>query len=548
MGQFWKSSRRVSVRFYLVGMIFLVGWWLVGCTSSTSQTPTQQTSDRITIGTTLNPRTLDPADAYELSSTTILNNLCETLYTYKLGTTKLQPQLAADFPKISADGLTYTIPLRQDVVFHDGTPFDADAMVFSLERFIQNEGRPSFLLAEDVAEIAATEKYEIKITLKKPFAAFPSLLTFPGMCAVSPQAYEIGQGKFKPTELIGTGPYQLANFATDGVWLERFDHYWADPPQNQGVVVQRFSTPANLYSAFRTGAVDVAYQSLDPEQIRSLNAKAQENQWQAIAADGTNITYMTLNLKQPPLDRLSVRRAIAAAIDRQILSERVFYGQADPLYSLIPTKFDAYRPVFKQKYGDGNSEKAKQLLAEAGFSPENPLKLEIWHPTGSIARSLAARTIQAIAERNLDGLLEFEVSSVDAATGYGYLEQGAYPTFLVSWYADFFDPDNYIQPFLSCQEGSPETGCTKGASQYQGSFYYNRRANQLIERSRKTLDSQKRQQQFAELQKILARDVPFIPLWQNKDYAFAQNHIRGVRLEATQPLPMWTISKTSASR
>lgn len=548
MGQFWKSSRRVSVRFYLVGMIFLVGWWLVGCTSSTSQTPTQQTSDRITIGTTLNPRTLDPADAYELSSTTILNNLCETLYTYKLGTTKLQPQLAADFPKISADGLTYTIPLRQDVVFHDGTPFDADAMVFSLERFIQNEGRPSFLLAEDVAEIAATEKYEIKITLKKPFAAFPSLLTFPGMCAVSPQAYEIGQGKFKPTELIGTGPYQLANFATDGVWLERFDRYWADPPQNQGVVVQRFSTPANLYSAFRTGAVDVAYQSLDPEQIRSLNAKAQENQWQAIAADGTNITYMTLNLKQPPLDRLSVRRAIAAAIDRQILSERVFYGQADPLYSLIPTKFDAYRPVFKQKYGDGNSEKAKQLLAEAGFSPENPLKLEIWHPTGSIARSLAARTIQAIAERNLDGLLEFEVSSVDAATGYGYLEQGAYPTFLVSWYADFFDPDNYIQPFLSCQEGSPETGCTKGASQYQGSFYYNRRANQLIERSRKTLDSQKRQQQFAELQKILARDVPFIPLWQNKDYAFAQNHIRGVRLEATQPLPMWTISKTSASR
>ncbi len=526
----------------------MVGWWLVGCTPSTSQNPIQSTSDRITIGTTLNPRTLDPADAYELSSAMILNNLCETLYTYKLGTTELQPQLAADFPKIRSDGLTYTIPLRQDVVFHDGTPFDAEAMVFSLERFIQNQGRPSFLLADDVAEIAATGEYEITITLEQPFAAFPSLLTFPGMCAVSPQAYEIGQGQFQPTELIGTGPYQLANFATDSVRLQVFDEYWADPPKNQGVVVQRFSTPANLYSAFRTGAVDVAYQSLDPEQIHSLNAKAKENQWQAIAADSTNITYMTLNTKQPPLDKLAVRQAIAAAIDRNILSERVFYGQADPLYSLIPTKFDAYRPVFKQKYGDGNSEKAKQLLAEAGFSQDNPLKLEIWHPTDSIARSLAARTIQAIAERNLDGLLKFEVSSVDAATGYGYLEQGAYPTFLVGWYADFFDPDNYIQPFLACQEGSPETGCVEGASQYQGSFYYNSRANQLIKRSRKTLDRQKRQQQFAELQEILARDVPFIPLWQNKDYAFAQNHIRGVRLEPTQPLPMWTISKTSANR
>ncbi|WP_139240761.1 ABC transporter substrate-binding protein [Geitlerinema sp. PCC 9228] len=535
-----------------------MGGFSVGCTPDISEHSSPPSSDgaaataaqdrRITIGTTLNPRTLDPADAYELSSAIVLNNLCETLYTYKLGTTELQPQLATDLPKIGASGLTYTIPLRQDVVFHDGTPFDAQAMVFSLKRFIQNQGRPSFLLAEDVEKIAATGKYEIKITLKRPFAAFPALLTFPGMCAVSPQAYEIGPGKFQPQTLVGTGPYQLANFATDGVRLEAFEQYWGDPPQNQGVVVQRFSTPANLYSAFRTGAVDVAYQSLDPEQIRSLIAKAEAGQWQAIAADGTTITYMTLNINQPPLDRISVRRAIAAAIDRQILTERVFYGQADPLYSLIPTKFDAYQPVFQEKYRNSNSKKAKQLLAEAGFSRDNPLQLEVWYPTGSIARSLAARTIQAIAERDLDGWLKIQVSNVDAATGYGYLEQGAYPTFLVSWYADFFDPDNYIQPFLSCQEGSPETGCTRGASQYQGSFYYNRRANQLIERSRQTLDRKQRQQQFAKLQEILARDVPFIPLWQNKDYAFAQNHIRGVRLEPTQPLPMWTIRKTSARR
>jgi peptide/nickel transport system substrate-binding protein len=122
---------------------------VTGCTQS-GNSPTMIASGEegiITVGTTKKPRTLDPADAYELRSIALIRNLSDRLYTYDSGSTELKPQLATALPKLSADGLTYTIPLRQGVVFHDGTPFNAAAMAFSLDRFIQNKGKPSFLLS-----------------------------------------------------------------------------------------------------------------------------------------------------------------------------------------------------------------------------------------------------------------------------------------------------------------------------------------------------------------------------------------------------------------
>ena len=146
----------------------------IGCSSNKTQSPNPTTtieSNRIAIGTTLKPRTLDPADSYELSGLNIIYNVGESLYTYKLGTTEIEPLLATAMPTISEDGKTYTIPLRQGVTFQDGTPFNAAAMEFSLNRFISNGGKPAFLLADVVEQVEATGENELKITLKQPFAA-----------------------------------------------------------------------------------------------------------------------------------------------------------------------------------------------------------------------------------------------------------------------------------------------------------------------------------------------------------------------------------------
>ncbi|MGB3557336.1 MAG: ABC transporter substrate-binding protein [Geitlerinemataceae cyanobacterium] len=511
---------------------------LTSCGSS----PKDTKIDRIRIGTTTQVKTLDPADAYEQSSAMVIYNLGDRLYTYKPGTTELQPQLATALPTISSDGLTYKIPLRSGVLFHDGTPFNAEAMVFSLNRFLENKGRPSFLISSIVKSAEATGEYELTIRLQQPFAAFTSLLTYPGLCPVSPQAYEIGEGKFKPNTFVSTGPYKLGTYSSDLIRLEPFDRYWGEKPANSGIDLQRFSSGANLYNAFRTEAVDVAYQSLDADQIHSLEELASQEGWQVVKTDSPGITYLVVNLKQPPLDRLEVRQALATAIDRQLLNERVLYGQAEPLYTLIPTAFDASQPVFQEKYGDGNLAKAKELFEKAGFSANNPLDLEIWYASNSPAASLGVTVMKAVADRDLEGILNIEPRAVEAATAYGYLDKGVYPIFWLTWYADFFDADNYIKPFIDCEKGSPTTGCEEGESQYHGSFYYNEKANKLIDRQRQESDPKARNDQFVQLQNTIAEDVPFIPLWQSKDYAFAQKEISGVQLNATQQLlPFWTI-------
>ncbi|WP_339459556.1 ABC transporter substrate-binding protein [Nodularia spumigena] len=499
---------------------------------------------RITVGTTLKPRTLDPADTYELASLSLVLNMSDRLYTYEPGSTEIKPQLATALPQVSADGLTYTIPLRQGVVFHDDTPFNAKAMEFSIQRFIENKGKPSFLLSDTVASVKATDEYELTIGLKKPFAAFPALLAFSGACAVSPTAYEIGAGKFQPNTFVGTGPYKLAQYGTDSLRLDVFDKYWGEKPANQGVNVQIQTSPVNLFNAFSTGTVDVAYLSLQPDQIRSLQAGAKKGDWQTITAEGSVVSYMVLNRNQKPLDQPEVRSAIASMIDRPLINERVLLGQADPLHSMIPTTFNVSQPVFKDKYGDANFAQAKELLTKAGFSNENPAKVQIWYPSSSANRSLAAQTLKSLAAQEMEGMLQIEISNVESATFFKDISRGIYPAALVDWYPDFLDPDNYVQPFLSCEKGSNAQGCEDGSSKNQGSFYYSEAINKLIAQQRQEQNPEARQQIFTDIQTQVADDVPYIPLWQTKDYIFAQNGVDNVQLDPTQNLIYKSIKKT----
>ena len=515
----------------------------VACNSSQQSDNTAIDSNRISVGTTLKPRTLDPADNYELAGLNIIYNVAESLYTYKVGTTEIEPLLATAMPTISDDGLTYTIPVREGVTFHDGTAFDAKAMEFSLQRFIENGGKPAFLLGDVIESVAATGDYELQITLKQPFAAFPALLAFPGACAVSPQVYKIGAGEFSPNQLVGTGKYKLNQFKSDSISLDANENYWGEQPANQGINMQVYGgNSANLFNSFKTGAVDVAYQSLDPQQIASLLDS--KDKYQVIEGSGTVVNYLVLNLQQEPLNQPEVRQAIAASISRGLINDRVLKGQAEPIYSLVPTAFESYQPAFEQ-YGEANTTRAKELLTKAGYSAENPAIVEIWHPSGSITRGIVAETMKAYAEQELGGTIQFVPNSVESASFFGNLSQGVYPAALVDWYPDFLDPDNYLQPFISCSEGSADTGCQSGAAQSRGSFYYSDRANELIEQSRQEQDTAKRQAILVELQELMSEDVPYIPLWQTKDYAFAQQDINGVVINPSQTFPFWTINRVS---
>jgi peptide/nickel transport system substrate-binding protein len=506
-------------------------------------TPNTATSNRLSVGTTLKPRTLDPADNYELAGSNVMTSLSDRLYTYKIGTSELEPQLATALPKISADGLTYTIPLRQGVIFHDDTPFNAEAMAFSLNRFISNGGKPAALLSDVVQSVTASADYELTIKLKTAFAAFPSLLAFPGMCAVSPKAYELGVGKFKPGTFVGTGPYKLVEFSPQLVKMDAFPKYWGTKPPNTGIDYQILSSSANLYNTFIKGGVDVAYLAFSPDQVESLKQQANQKGWQALEERSNVVTHMMLNVKQKPLDNVVVRQALAYAIDRSLITDRVYRKQAEALYSMIPSTFDSYEPIFQTKYGDGNIVKAKELLAQAGYNASNPLKLEVFYPATSTTREQIASTLREYASQKLAGIVEIQPQAAESTAFFGNIGKGLYQIALLDWYPDFGDPDNYIQPFLGCAKGSESGGCTEGASQSQGSFYYSDRMNKLIAQQRQEQNPQARQKIFTEIQQLAATDVPAVPLVQTKDYAFAQKGLQGLQIDPILKLPLWLMSK-----
>ncbi len=541
--RFSTGSRGWMGRF--AGVVILCAMLVVGCQSPNPQSGapgaggnSSGNPNRITLGTTAKVRTLDPADSYEILSGNLLYNLGDRLYTTEPNQTTLVPQLATALPQISEDGLTYTIPLREGVVFHDGTPFNAEAMAFSLNRFIQNGGDPASLLGNLVNSVNATSPTELTIQLKAPFAAFPSILAFPGLCAVSPQSYEIGAGKFKPQEFVGTGPYKLAQYGNDSIRLDTNPDYWGEKPANEGVDIQIFASSSNLFNAAKTGAVDAAYQSLDPNQVKSLQENAA---LQTVESEGLGIHYLSVNVRSAPLDKPEVRQALALLIDRKLLSDRVFQGQVEPLYSLVPASVEGSKPVFEA--GDGDADAAKALLEKAGFSEANPLQLDFWYRSNLSSNVQAANTIKAIADQKLPGLVQLKLQGVESATAYENLDKGAYPIFMLDWTPDYLDADSYLQPFMACEEGSAAAGCQSGESAYQGSFYYNDRVNQLIAQERTLTDAAARDKILIELQDILAKDVPFIPLWNSKDYLFVQKNVQGAAILPTSQIPFKALKK-----
>ncbi len=551
MNWFRLPPRKWRLVGQFLGLFLCCCFLIVSCGGSKTSAPTASSPNsgasgngRITIGLTDPPRTLDPADGYEVYTSNIITSLGDRLYTYKKGTLELQPQLATALPKVSKDGLTYTIPLRQGVVFHDGEPFNAKAMEFSLNRFIQNGGKPSSLLSEIVDSVKASGDYELTIKLKNAFTPFPAMLGFAGMCAVSPKAYEIGPGKFKPTTFVGTGPYKLVSFTPQQIRMEAFDKYWGEKPANKGLDFQIFTnSSANLYNSFTTGAVDIAYLTLDASQIVNLKSQATSKNWQVVEETGGSLSYLVLNMKQKPLDQLEVRQAIAALIDRPLMAKRVYRGQVEPAYSMIPSSFDSHKPVFKDAYGDGNVEKVKQLLTKAGFSKNKPFELELYYSSGSADRAQVVATLKEYAAQKLEGIMQIKPQSVEQTTLFSNAAKGIYPSYIVAWSPDFGDADNYVQPLFSCSKGSAAKGCEEGASQSQGSFYYSEQMNKLIEAQRKEQNPEARKKIFAQIQDLMAKDVPLIPLWLKKDYAFTQKPVKNVLLNPVLGPTFWDVNK-----
>ena len=530
------APRRFS-SFIVALMVFsVVGVVVSACGGGQEGGGEQGGRNNIVVGTTDTVQTLDPAKCYSYYCSNIFQNAANTLMSYEPGSSNVSPQLAAEMPEISEDGLTYTFKLRKGVTFHDGSKMTSEDVKFSLNRslWINHPEGAGFLLG-GIESIETPDDYTVVINLTAPDITFSSKLAYTVATILPSDAYPSPDGprpddvdpeQFIKEEFIGTGPYEVTDFREgQSLQLSSFDEYWGEAPKNDNVLIQFFAESSQLLASLQSGELDVAFRDLTPEQRQSLQ---DIEDIEVVEGEGASIRYLVFNTHLEPFDDPDVRRAVAAAIDRERIIEEVLAGSGEPLYSMVPPSFEANVPSFENLY---EGKKTSDFV-------DGKVKIELWYSLGHYGDT-EPELAQTIA-RTLEETGSFEVTlnssewaqfSANAWPG----ESGQYPVFLLGWYPDYLDPDDYLHPFWSSELSFLQ-------------MYDNPRMDELIQQEQRASapDSEQRMQTFAEIQELGAQDVPTLPLYVETPYAYTQQNVEGVQetMDPSQIFRYYLISRS----
>ncbi len=484
-----------------------------------------QEGETLIIGTTDKVTDLDPAETYDFHTWEIFYNVSGTLLTYIPGTTELQPDLAADFPTASEDGLEWTFKLREGLVFPDGTPCDAEAVKWSLDRVVRLEGDPNWLVSSFLDHVEVIDDLTFKVVLQNPVGFFPYLTATTPWTPVSPNCYP-EDGFDSDSTCSGVGPYKIARWERDvEMEMEANPDYPGDPPKVGTVIVRYFADATTMRLALEAGEIDVAWKTLLPTDYEDL---AGNPNVEVIEGPGAYIRYICLNATTPPFDNVVVKQAISYAIDREEISDRVFLGTHQPLYSMVPMGMAGHIDAFPER----DLDKAKELLGEAGYSEDSPLEMDLWWTPTHYGDTEA--DVAILLKNNLEetGMIVVTLQSAEWATYTDYFGPGTMPVFLLGWYPDYVDPDNYTWSFAHSE-----------AADDLGIFYSNPKMDELLEAAQTETDMEKRMELYAEIQELWTTECPTIPFTQGSLYVVVQKGVTGVALAPYMQLPYFLLTK-----
>ena len=497
----------------------------------------EASANRLVVASKNRIDTVDPGGAYTFGAMQLLSAIGDPLYAINAAG-QLEPRLAVALPQLSADGLKAQVQLRQGVRFHDGTPFNAAAMVFSLERFLAI-GKLSYLLGDRVSAARAVGPYTIELTLKRPFSPLAELLSAVNLTPLSPSAYKNHRDRFLNDRFVGTGPYRLSFFTGQQQRLEPFAGYWGAKPANGGIDLVSLSNSTALYGALQSGEVDVLLStSLEIDQQAALQRQAAAGSLQVGSGPALEIGYLTMLTDQPPLNDPRLRQAVAYSLDRNTISRRVTLGLRPPLRDLVPPSLKGSDP---QAWPSYNPAKARQLYRQAGYCQGKRLTMPLTFRSNIPADRMFALTWQAQLQQDLGDCVELEVTGMEATTAYRQLGEGAFPLILLEWMGDFPDADNYLVPLLGCEEAQGER-CLKGASAASGSFWAKPGLQQDLERSA-SVAGPARAALLRRIQRQTAAANPYLPVWLVAPRAWAQPSISQPRFDGSGRLLLQELTR-----
>jgi len=392
------------------------------------------------------------------------------------------------------DPRTYIFHLRRGVKFHDGRPLTARDVKWTFDSVLQGKIRTTKAGAyRFVDHIDAPDEATVVFHLKEPFATLLWNLS-DGAIGIVPD----GSGEEMSRHPIGSGPFRFASAETDKeVILERNDDYWGEKPKLARVrfaVVPDATTEA---LELRKGSADVSINFLPPDAVLTLG---RDPQLAVESAPGTELQYLGFNLRDPILKDVRVRQAIAYALDRGPMIQYLLRGEAWPAYSVLPPQSWAYNGSVPRYHHD--LKKARQLLDAAGYPLVNGVRFHLTMKTSTVETT---RLMVAVMQQQLREVgIALDIRSFEAATFLADVTRGAFQMYGLRWIGGNEDPDIFEYVFHSSKV--PPNGANRG-------YYSNPRVDALIDEARREVDVGRRRQLYAEVQSILAEDLPYIDLW-----------------------------------
>lgn len=463
------------------------------------------------------PRGLDPAYVDDGESATIMANIYENLVKYKDDNTEIEPALATSWTQ-SQDGLVWTFKLRQGVTFHDGTPFNAQAVKFNIDRQLPPQMTDDMPYAsftfDPIKQVDVVDDDTVRFVLKKPYAPFlANMAMVMAAPIVSPTAVKKYGADFIQHP-VGTGPFKFERWVrSQQVVLVKNDKYWGKKALVDRLVYKTTKENAVRASELMTGAVDMI-DGVDPNDVKKLESSGMK----VIKDPGMNINYMGFFCHKKPFNDVRVRQAISMAINREELVKYLYQGYSQVANGPLPSFIPGYDPKLKPAGYD--PEGAKKLLAEAGYS-----NLSFTMITYSNPRPYNPVNGQKLAEAVQAELLKIGVKTTIKVYPWTEYKPTLFKAedgeaYFYGWIGDNGDADNFLS-LLDSKEI---------ASSLNASKYANPKVDQLLQQGVVNLDSKARVEIYHQLQQIVAKEAPWVFLSHATNLAAYRPNVKGFKL------------------
>ncbi|MDD9150397.1 MULTISPECIES: ABC transporter substrate-binding protein [unclassified Sporolactobacillus] len=511
---------------------------LTGCGSGSSSS--NAAGKTLIFGRGADTTSLDPATVTDGESFRVTQNIFDTLvsYDYSKQSTNVIPSLATSWA-ITNGGKTYTFKLRKGVKFQDGTDFNAQAVVYNFDRWMNGKASGKFAYFPSmfggykgdaglvIQSVTAPDANTVVFNLTRPSAPFLKNLAMSPFAISSPAAIKKYGKNYGTTAAVGTGAYVFKSWKrNDTITLAKNKNYWKKGlPKLDTIVFKVIPDNSSRLNALKNGEIDLM-DGVNPSDVSGLKGNSQ---LQVYSRPPMNVAYLGFNVTVKPFDNPKVRQALNMAVDKQGIIKAFYNGEGQAATNPMPPSLLGYDKSIKPYSYDLTA--AKKLLAEAGYpngfsttlyTMSNPR--DYMPEPQNVAQSIQS-TFGKIG-------VKVNIVTVEWSSYIDKLMKGGIPMYLMGWIGDNGDPDNFLYTLLDKDSiGSNNL-----------SFYSNDQLhNVLIAAQSQTNDAQ-RVALYNQAQVIIHNDAPWVPLVYAKPVLVGKSTITGYKPSPTGSEPLENVS------